>query len=569
MPGPHRRTTRFRPAWARPALAACATVLSLLVGEGIVRLVGAAPEVKPIPLGSETCVYRRSTNPVLAFELKPDFRHDSPDLIQNYERTNAHGLRDQERTLEKPPGIRRILLLGDSVVEGYKLRENETISRQLESRYSDRRTEVLNFGVSAYCTRAEVELLRTKGLDFSPDVVVLLFVENDFDNFNREAFPLGGTVQRPALVEDLFLRSHLCRLACLRGNLFHFAAEADPVAWNQQAIGDNNVAEGLRLLRQLADQHAFQPLIAIWPRFQDDAIVDVHFAPGGGADDRQLVVEQLAASEQIPSVRLSEYFRRYAAQRSGAVNPRLAFTSGDGLHPSPDGAAAAADALYDVLQRLDGGQLAVARDVTPGDRQSALAAARTLGDTAPSYARVYDRLGIELMKEGRLREAATQFRRALDEDPDYVGAHNNLGVVYERLGKPEARAHFQRAVELEPGFANAHFNLARALLRDGEGEAALAELERTVQLDPRHTGALNRLGTELGKRGQLDRAGHYLQLAVEVDPDDADTQNNLGVIFLAQGDVAQARQQFQAAVRIDPGHQRARQNLRRLKPWQP
>jgi hypothetical protein len=50
-----------------------------------------------------------------------------------------------------------------------------------------------------------------KGLRFDPDVVVLLFVENDFDNFNREAFPLGGTIARPAIVKALFERSHLFR----------------------------------------------------------------------------------------------------------------------------------------------------------------------------------------------------------------------------------------------------------------------------------------------------------------------------------------------------------------------
>ena len=74
----------------------------------------------------------------------------------------------------------------------------------------------------AYCTRAEVELLEVKGLQFDPDVVILVFVENDFDNFNREAFPLGGTIERPAVVESLFARSHLFRLACVQCNLFHF-----------------------------------------------------------------------------------------------------------------------------------------------------------------------------------------------------------------------------------------------------------------------------------------------------------------------------------------------------------
>jgi lysophospholipase L1-like esterase len=252
---------------AGPAVALCATLLALLAGEGIVRLLGRAPEIKAIRLGSAhdtvreyECFYKRSTNPVLGFELKANCRSDNPDFIQTYERTNSHGQRDKERALEKPDGVRRILILGDSVVEGYGLRESETISRRLEDLYPDGSTEVLNFGVSAYCTLAEVELLEVKALRFDPDVVVIVFVENDFDNFNREAFPLGGTIDRPAIAEVLFEKSHLFRLTSVQLNLFHFGAEADPVRWNKDAIGDNNVAEGLSRFRQLADRHGFQPL---------------------------------------------------------------------------------------------------------------------------------------------------------------------------------------------------------------------------------------------------------------------------------------------------------------------
>ncbi|MGY8688937.1 MAG: hypothetical protein ACKVHP_14540, partial [Verrucomicrobiales bacterium] len=45
--------------------------------------------------------------------------------------------------------------------------------------------------------------------------------------------------------------------------------------WNKDAIGDNNVVDGFKRLRALADREGFQPLIAIWPRFLDDAIVEV------------------------------------------------------------------------------------------------------------------------------------------------------------------------------------------------------------------------------------------------------------------------------------------------------
>ena len=351
---PKPRAKAPRQIFTKVSIALTATVLALLFCEVAVRLLRKAPELKPIELASEACVYRRSTNPVLGFELKASYRNDTPDLIESYERTNAHGQRDKERTFEKNEDTRRVLLLGDSVVEGHGLAEEDTISRQWEDLYADGSTEVLNFGVSAYCTLAEIELLETKGLAFDPDVVVVLFVENDFDNFNREAFALGEAVRRPVLVKWLFRRSHLFRLASVRLNLFHFGAETDPIRWNKEAIGDNNVVDGFKRLRALADREGFEPLIAIWPRFLDDGIVET---PSVSDRDPTPLVERLAAMFGLPSTRLAPAFRRHRAEAADVSNPRLHYSSGDSLHPSPRGAAVAASALKESVEELKSGAL--------------------------------------------------------------------------------------------------------------------------------------------------------------------------------------------------------------------
>jgi Flp pilus assembly protein TadD/lysophospholipase L1-like esterase len=558
------RSRAFLRRLAKPAVAVCATLLALLAAEVIVRILRLAPGIKPIQLSSYDCIYKRSTNPILGFELKANCRSDDPDFIQTYERTNSHGQRDRERTLQKPDGVRRVLLLGDSVVEGYGLRESETISRQLEDLYPDGSTEVLNFGVSAYCTRAEVELLEAKGLRFEPDVVVLVFVENDFDNFNREAFPLGETIDRPAVVKALFRRSHLFRLASIRLNLFHFGAEADPVRWNQDAIGDNNVAEGLCRCRDLADRHGFQPLVAIWPRFLNNRIEDVCFMPRGGG---QLVVEHLAAMYDIPSVRLSEFFQRHHAGSAGAVNPRLRYSSGDELHPSPEACRVAAGALKQILADLNAGRAPSAREI-PRSAQSdaeAVAAAKALGKAQPNYARVHNRMGTELLRAGKLTEAAAQFKQALEADPTYAGAHNNLGVTYERMGREEAQAQFERAIQLRPDFTHAHFNLARILMKKGRGAAAVAELQRTILIDPNHVGALNMLGMALGRQQKFAEAQSHLERAVRLEPDHAEARNNLGAVYTAQGRFREAVAQFEAALRVDPDDPEIRENLKRVR----
>jgi tetratricopeptide (TPR) repeat protein len=558
------RSRAFLHRLAKPAVAVCATMFALLAAEAFVRILGRAPSMKPIQLSSYDCIYKRSTNPILGFELKANCRSDDPDFIQTYERTNSHGQRDRERTLQKPDGVRRILLLGDSVVEGYGLRESETISRQLEDLYPDGSTEVLNFGVSAYCTRAEIELLEVKGLRFDPDVVVLVFVENDFDNFNREAFPLGQTIDRPAVVKALFRRSHLFRLASVRLNLFHFGAEADPVRWNQDAIGDNNVAEGLSRYRELADRHGFQPLLAIWPRFLDDRIADVCFMPQGS---KQLVVEHLAAINDILSFRLSEFFQRHHAESTGAVKPRLRYSVGDELHPSPEGCRIAAEALKRILADLNIGRVLSVREIprSAQNNAEAIAAARALGQAQPNYSRVHNRMGTELLKMGKLAEAAAEFKQALEADPTYAGAHNNLGITYERLGHEEAQSQFERAIQFRPNFTHAHFNLARILMQKGREVEAVVELQQTVQIDPNHVGALNMLGMALGRQQKYAEAQSHLERAVRLDPDHAEVRNNLGAVYSAQGRLSEAVSQFEAALRIDPGDPEILENLKRVR----
>jgi len=561
---PEKRSRAFLRRLAGPAVALCATLLALLAGEAIVRVLGRAPAIKAIQLSSCDCIYKRSTNPILGFELKANCRSDNPDFIGTYERTNSHGQRDRERTPKKPDSVTRILLLGDSVVEGYGLRESETLSRRLEELYNNGSTEVLNFGVSAYCTRAEVELLEVKGLRFDPDVVVLVFVENDFDNFNREAFPLGGTIDRPAVVEALFKKSHLFRLASVQLNLFHFGAEADPVRWNADALGDNNVAKGLRRFRLLADRHGFEPLVAVWPRFLDDRITDVCFMP---QNNDRLVVEHLAAMHGIPSVRLSEFFRRHLVGSAGEVNPRLRYSSGDELHPSPEACRVAAEALKQILTDPNFARASSAREIPRSDRSDAkaVAAARALGQAKPDYARVHNRMGAELLKSGKPAQAAEQFKQAIEADPTHAGAHSNLGLAYERLGRQEAQAQFKRAIELRPDFTHAHFNLARILMKARRSAEAVAELQRTIQIDPDHVGALNMLGTALGRQGKFAEAQSHLERAVRLDPNHAEACSNLGAAYAGQGRLHEAVAQFEEALRIDPDDAETRENLNRVR----
>ena len=119
-------------------------------------------------------------------------------------RFNSKGLRGPERDYVKPPGTRRVLILGDSFAEGYYANEEETARAVLEgllNREGCGSYEVLNGGTIAYSTDQEYLFYRTEGYRYGADLVVLFFYYNDLHYNASESGP-GGEPKPYFLVKD-------------------------------------------------------------------------------------------------------------------------------------------------------------------------------------------------------------------------------------------------------------------------------------------------------------------------------------------------------------------------------
>lgn len=118
--------------------------------------------------------------PGLRAELKSE---DPADRRRIHFETNSLGLRDVERSVAKPPGVYRVLLLGDSFVAGAQVPVDSTVSRVTERMLAaalGRLVEVWNCGVSGYSTTQQLLFLRHVAKEFHPDLVVLgFFAAND------------------------------------------------------------------------------------------------------------------------------------------------------------------------------------------------------------------------------------------------------------------------------------------------------------------------------------------------------------------------------------------------------
>lgn len=63
--------------------------------------------------------------------------------------------------------------------------------------------------------------------------------------------------------------------------------------------------------------------------------------------------------------------------------------------------------------------------------------------------------GIEVAGKGLWREAIYRWERAVQIDPSYAEAYNDLGVAYEHEGEMEkARQAYEKAVSLSPAHAS-------------------------------------------------------------------------------------------------------------------
>lgn len=97
---------------------------------------------------------------------------------------NGHGLRGPETTYEKPAGTFRILNLGDSVVMGWGVREEETYGRRLEQWLNEQgsngvRYEVINAGVPGWNLENALAYLQAEGLKYEPDLLLLDLTTNN------------------------------------------------------------------------------------------------------------------------------------------------------------------------------------------------------------------------------------------------------------------------------------------------------------------------------------------------------------------------------------------------------
>ena len=235
---------------------------------------------------------------------------------------------------------------------------------------------------------------------------------------------------------------------------------------------------------------------------------------------------------------------------------------------------------------------------------------------SPDSFQAHNNLGLEYEYLGQFDQAKSEYARALEIKPDLIEAHanmanlyfklkfyaeakteyellektnlgskaaevqNNLGNIYEALGKPEeALVKYNQALRLDASLRFTHFNLARIYFSKGKIDLAAQEILDSLgipeALKPNSRSVImgfikntyhvdnaaefyNNLGISLAKNNLLPDAISAFNLSIELNPRFTDCYFNQGLAYLYMGMKSEARFALKQALKIDPNHIRAK-----------
>jgi len=171
----------FRPVFSNIAPGVFVTVVMLVAAVGGVEIY---QRVANRAFGDVVWPMRFNAIAGLTYEPNAEIRWSNQLDFWTRERTNSLGFLDWEPAQPKPPGRFRVMIVGDSFVEGAQVTNDAKLQTLLASRLDEQmgkgRLDVVSIGLSGTGQANQIGLYEAFGKSLAPDLVVLLAVSNDF-----------------------------------------------------------------------------------------------------------------------------------------------------------------------------------------------------------------------------------------------------------------------------------------------------------------------------------------------------------------------------------------------------
>jgi tetratricopeptide (TPR) repeat protein len=145
--------------------------------------------------------------------------------------------------------------------------------------------------------------------------------------------------------------------------------------------------------------------------------------------------------------------------------------------------------------------------------------------------------GIGLLLQGDLKGAEYAFKKVTEAEPEYADGWINVARALIQEGETDAaKPYVERALAINPKLGRIYFFKAMIQKSDGDYDGALASLRTVESMYPRDRVALNQMARILFLKRQYAEAVKVLERVCQVDPEDLQMHYTMMLCYRGLGD---------------------------------
>jgi len=152
--------------------------------------------------------------------------------------------------------------------------------------------------------------------------------------------------------------------------------------------------------------------------------------------------------------------------------------------------------------------------------------------------------GIGMLLQGDLKGAEFAFKKVIEAEPGYADGWLNVARALIQEGEVEAAKPFiEKSLEINYNLGRTHFFKAMTQKADGDYEGALKSLNTTAAMYPRDRVVLNQIGRLLFLQRDYSAAIDAFNKVLQVDPEDLQAHYSLMLCYRGAGNAEQAKRE--------------------------
>jgi tetratricopeptide (TPR) repeat protein len=286
--------------------------------------------------------------------------------------------------------------------------------------------------------------------------------------------------------------------------------------------------------------------------WQTRSVLYAHLIPPGAADTAHFLVHvppdakgQILFTAKLNYRKFSWYYTQfcYAGKPKPGQSPLLLASDRNGLEYSFDPKDIPTDVSGNIKGRIP--DLPI---ITVAEAHSSIPVSKKPPVWTPvcksGTRERWNDWGIGLLLQGDLKGAEFAFKKAAEAEPGYADAWLNVARALIQEGETDAaKPYIERALQINPSLGRIYYFQALTEKADGNYDAALKSLERVESQYPRDRVVLNQIARILFLKRQYAKAIGYLERVSDIDSEDVQMHYTAMLCYRGLGDEEKANRE--------------------------